>query len=293
MYIIVILVLWLSLRSLSATISVVILIVLSIAATLGITGWLGWFITPTSAISPTIILTMAVADCVHILVTQLHYMRIGHEKKQAIQESLKANFQPVFLTSLTTAIGFLSMNFSDAPPFRDLGNMVAIGVMLAWLLSITFLPAMMSILPIKVKAKDDLDNSFMKHLAEWVIRFRRPLLIANGVIAIVMISFAPKNELNDEFVKYFDKSVEFRQGTDFINENMGGIYTVEFSILAKESGAINEPEYLQNVQKLTTWLLTQPEVVHVNTLTLILIKGSIKVCMQIMMTGISYQNHET
>ncbi len=267
MYIIVILVLWLSLRSLSATISVVILIILSIAATLGIAGWLGWFITPTSAISPTIILTMAVADCVHILVTQLHYMRIGHEKKQAIQESLKANFQPVFLTSLTTAIGFLSMNFSDAPPFRDLGNMVAIGVMVAWLLSITFLPAMMSILPIKVKAKDDLDNSFMKHLAEWVIRFRRPLLIANGVIAIVMISFAPKNELNDEFVKYFDKSVEFRQGTDFINENMGGIYTVEFSIIAKESGAINEPDYLQNVQKLTTWLLTQPEVIHVNTLT--------------------------
>ncbi|MEE9336713.1 MAG: MMPL family transporter [Methylococcaceae bacterium] len=267
MYGIVILVLLLSLRSFSATFSVVILIVLSIIATLGLTGWLGWFITPTSAISPTIILTMAIADCVHILVTQLHYMRIGHEKKQAIQESLKANFQPVFLTSLTTAIGFLSMNFSDAPPFRDLGNMVAIGVMLAWLLSITFLPAMMSILPIKVKAKDDLDNSYMKRLAEWVIRFRKPLLIVNGMIAIVMISFAPNNELNDEFVKYFDKSVEFRKGTDFINENMGGIYTVEFSILAKETGAINEPEYLQNIQKFTTWLLTQPEVIHVNTLS--------------------------
>ncbi len=267
MYGIVILVLLLSLRSFSATFSVVILIVLSIIATLGVTGWLGWFITPTSAISPTIILTMAIADCVHILVTQLHYMRIGHEKKQAIQESLKANFQPVFLTSLTTAIGFLSMNFSDAPPFRNLGNMVAIGVMLAWLLSITFLPAMMSILPIKVKAKDDLDNSYMKRLAEWVIRFRKPLLIVNGIIAIVMISFAPNNELNDEFVKYFDKSVEFRKGTDFINENMGGIYTVEFSILAKEAGAINEPEYLQNVQIFTTWLLTQPEVVHVNTLS--------------------------
>jgi predicted RND superfamily exporter protein len=159
------------------------------------------------------------------------------------------------------------MNFSDAPPFRNLGNMVAIGVMLAWLLSITFLPAMMSILPIKVKAKDDLDNSYMKRLAEWVIRFRKPLLIVNGIIAIVMISFAPNNELNDEFVKYFDKSVEFRKGTDFINENMGGIYTVEFSILAKEAGAINEPEYLQNVQIFTTWLLTQPEVVHVNTLS--------------------------
>ena len=267
MYGIVIFVLLISLRSFSATISVVILIVFSILTTLGITGWLGWFITPTSAAAPTIILTMAVADCVHILVTQLHYMRIGHEKKQAIQESLKANFQPVFLTSLTTAIGFLSMNFSDAPPFRDLGNMVAIGVILAWLLSMTFLPAVMTIMPIKVKAKDDLDNSAMKKLAEWVIRYRKQLLIGNGLIAMVLVSLAPNNELNDEFVKYFDNSVEFRQGTDFMNENMGGIYTVEFSIKAQEPGAISEPAYLTSVQKLTTWLLSQPEVVHANTIT--------------------------
>ena len=267
MYGIVILVLLLSLRSISATITVVILILFSVISTMGISGWLGWYLTPTSATSPTIILTMAIADCVHILVTQLHYMRIGHEKKQAIQESLKANFQPVFLTSITTAIGFLSMNFSDAPPFRDLGNMVAIGVMLAWLLSITFLPAMMALLPIKVKLKDDLDNSAMKRLAEWVIRYRKPLLIINTLIAIVMISFAPKNELNDEFIKYFDKTVDFRQGTDFYTENMGGMYSIEFSIHADGQGGVSEPHYLQGVSKLNDWLLAQPEVTHVNTVT--------------------------
>ena len=85
MYGIVILALLLSLRSLSATFSVIFLIVLSISSALGITGWLGWYLTPTSAIAPTIILTMAVADCVHVLVTMLHNMRIGHDKKQAIR----------------------------------------------------------------------------------------------------------------------------------------------------------------------------------------------------------------
>ncbi len=267
MYGIVIIVLVMSLRSFSATFAVVILILFSVISTMGLSGWFGWYLTPTSATSPTIILTMAIADCVHILVTQLHYMRIGHEKKQAIQESLKANFQPVFLTSITTAIGFLSMNFSDAPPFRDLGNMVAIGVMLAWFLSITFLPAMMTLLPIKVRLKDDLDNSAMKRLAEWVIRFRKPLLIINGIIAVVMISFAPRNELNDEFIKYFDKTVDFRQGTDFFTENMGGIYSIEFSIHADGQGAVSEPHYLQGVRKLNDWLLAQPEVTHVNTVT--------------------------
>ncbi|HIL45281.1 MAG TPA: RND family transporter, partial [Candidatus Thioglobus sp.] len=267
MYSIVILVLFISLRSFSATFSVIILILFSVVSALGIAGWLGWYLTSTSAIAPTIILTMAIADCVHILATQLHHMRIGHEKKKAIQESLLINFHPVFLTTITTAIGFLSMNFSDAPPFRDLGNIVAIGVMLAWLFSITFLPALMSILPIKVKPKDELNNSLMEHLSEWVIKYRKSLLIFNGALALAMISLVPQNQLNDEFVKYFDKSTEFRQSTDFLNENMGGLYNLEFSIHTNGSGGISEPKFLQNVQQLIDWLKTQPEVIHTNTIT--------------------------
>ena len=59
--------------------------------------------------------------------------------------------QPVFLTSLTTIVGFLSLNFSDAPPFRVLGNVVAIGVGAAWLVSVVFLPAWMAVMPFKVR----------------------------------------------------------------------------------------------------------------------------------------------
>ena len=66
-------------------------------------------------------------------------------------ESMRINFGPVFLTSLTTIIGFLSLNFSDAPPFNDLGNFSALGVGAAWLFSITLLPAMVMILPFKFK----------------------------------------------------------------------------------------------------------------------------------------------
>jgi len=267
MYSCIILILWGSFKSLSATISVVVLIICSVVSSLGIAGWLGWSLTPTSAIAPTIILTMAVADCVHILVTQFHNRRIGHEKKQAIQESIRINFQPIFLTSATTAIGFLSMNFSDAPPFRDLGNMVAMGVIFAWLFSITLLPALMTVLPSKVKKKDEQDNRLMMGLAEWVIKKRKLLLIVNGVIAVVMISFVPKNQLNDEFVKYFDESTEFRQATDFLNENMGGIYSIEFAIYAQEEGGISDPIFLQEVDKLVSWLHIQEEVVHINSMT--------------------------
>ena len=267
MYGIVILVLILCLRSFTGTISVVVLMFFSIISAIGLGIWMGIKITPTAAISPTIILTMAVADCVHFLVTMLHNMRLGHEKKQAIQESLRINLQPIFLTSATTAIGFLSLNFSDAPPFRDLGNIVAMGVVIAFILSVTFLPALMTVLPVRVKQKEELDNSYMKSLAEFVIRRRKILLIGNCLLAIGLISQIPRNELNDEFVKYFDETIAFRRATDFLNENMGGIYSIEYSLDTGSEGAISEPTFLGQVDTFKNWLYQQAEVVHVNTIS--------------------------
>ena len=267
MYGIVIIVLLFCLRSFSATAGVVILILLSIVTAIGLAMWSGIKLTPVSTSAPTIILTMAVADCVHFLVTMLHSMRLGHEKKQAIVESLRINFQPIFLTSATTAIGFLSMNFSDAPPFRDLGNMVAMGVSIAFLYSVSFLPALMAVLPISTKSKDEPDNRYMKQLAEFVISRKKLLLLVNALIAIALISMIPRNELNDEFVKYFDETVEFRQATDFLNENMGGIYAIEYSLHAGDEGAISEPAFLQQVDNFKQWLSQQPEVTHVNSVT--------------------------
>ena len=76
--------------------------------------------------------------------------------------------------------------------------------------------------------------------------------------------FAFNIELNDEFIKYFDHSVTFRQDTDYINENLTGIYNAEFSLSAGEPGGINNPEYLKNLENFERWLEDQPEVVHVN-----------------------------
>ncbi|MBT3813548.1 MAG: MMPL family transporter [Gammaproteobacteria bacterium] len=267
MYGIVLLVLIVCLRSFTATFSVILLIVFSIVAALGLAIYAGVKLTPTSLMSPTIILTMAVADCVHLLVTFLHNMRLGHEKKQAIQESLRINFQPILLTSVTTAIGFMSLNFSDAPPFRDLGNIVALGVMLALVLSVTLLPALMTIMPVRVKAKEELDNPFMKGLAAFVIKRRKALLIGNSLLAVILMGFIPLNEINDEFVKYFDESIEFRRATDFMNDNLSGIYNIEISIDSGSAGGMNEPAYLAKVEQFQHWLEQQPEVVHVNSIT--------------------------
>jgi predicted RND superfamily exporter protein len=267
MYGIVLLVLIICLRSFTGTFSVILLIIFSIVTALGLAVYADIKLTPTSAMAPTIILTMAVADCVHLLVTFLHNMRLGHAKKLAMQESLRVNLQPIFLTSATTAIGFLSMNFSDAPPFRDLGNIVAVGVLIAFALSVTLLPALMMLLPVRVKQTDEPDNSAMQWLAEWVIKRRKLLLISNAIFAVILFSFIPRNEINDEFVKYFDESVEFRRAADFLDANMGGTYNIEFAIDTKIPGGISEPVFLAKVEQFKVWLAQQAEVVHINTIT--------------------------
>lgn len=252
-------------RSFTGTFSTLLVIMFSIMAGMGVAGWLGFKLTPPSASAPIMILTLAVADCVHFFITFLHSMRSGMDKRGAIKESLRINFHPIFLTSLTTVIGFLSLNFSDVPPFRDLGNITAIGVMFAFLLAVFFLPALTAILPFKVKQRADRKTVLMEKIAEFVITKRRMLLWGMGAVIVAFVAIIPRNEINDRFVEYFDESIEFRRHTDYVTEKISGLYSVQFSLEAEESGGISEPDFLTKMDGFAEWLRQQPEVMHVNT----------------------------
>ncbi|HEC19005.1 MAG TPA: hypothetical protein ENI97_06635 [Gammaproteobacteria bacterium] len=257
----------LMIRGFSGTIATLLVIVGSILTAMGMGGYLGFPITPPSASTPTIVLTMAIANCVHILVTMLHEMRLGRDKKAAIVESLRINMQPVFLASITTALGFLSMNFSDVPPFNHLGNMVAIGVVAAFLLSVTFLPALMTVLPVRVRQIGNDDSHIMHSVGDFVVRQRHKLIWGMSIVVIVLVSAIPRNELNDVFVHYFDDTVPFRQAADFMTENLTGLYVIDYSLDSGEPGGISNPEFLSEVGAFAQWYRQQPETIHVNTLT--------------------------
>lgn len=255
------------LRSFSGTVSTLMVIGLSAATAMGLAGWFHIALTPPSAIAPTIILTIAIADSVHILITMIARMRAGDSRWDAIRESLRINFQPVFLTSLTTVIGFLSLNFSDAPPFRDLGNITAMGVTAAWLYSILFLPALMAILPMRIKPKAEGRVDAMERFAGFIIRRRTPVLTGSIALVVLLGVMVPRIELNDQFVNYFDPSIEFRQDTDFAMEHLSGIYQAQWSLPAGASGAVSDPAFLAAADAFSDWLRARPEVVHVLTLT--------------------------
>lgn len=229
---------------------------------------IGYPITPPSASTPTIVLTVAIANAVHILVTFLHEMRLGLEKKQALIESLRINVQPVFLASATTALGFLSMNFADVPPFMHLGNMVAMGVVASFIFSVFFLPAFMTLMPVKVKpGKDGNGYSKMDSLGNFVVNNRKGLMWGMLIMIVTLISFIPRNELNDVFVHYFDHSIEFRRDADYFTENLSGLYLIDYSLDSGEPGGVSNPEFMNDVERFAQWYRQQPETIHVNSYT--------------------------
>lgn len=267
MYLGVILVMFLSLRSVSGTVATVVIIGASVASAMGIAGWLGIKLTAPSSTAPTMIMTLAVADGVHLLIAMLTGMRRGLEKWDALVESLRVNMQPVFLTSLTTAVGFLSMNFSDAPPFHDLGNMTAMGVGAAFLLSVLTLPALVAVLPMRVRPVVQHRQTLVERIAEFVVRRRTALLYGTGAAFLTLGLIVPKNELNDQFVDYFDQSVTFRRDADFTDANLTGIYQIHFSLESGESGGISDPAYLATIDAFADWYREQPDVVSVVVLS--------------------------
>ena len=268
MYLVITITMALLLRSLAATFATLIVIGFSVAGALGLAGYAGMSLTPPSTAAITIIMTLAVADSIHLLVTMLSEMRKGKTKIEGLVESIRINAQPIFLTSLTSMIGFLSMNFSEVPPLRDLGNISAVGIALAWFYSMTLLPAMVSYLPIRAKVSARAGKpSRMDGLAEFVVAKRRRLLWVGALTAVLLMGLLPLNSLNDQFVDYFDESTAFRQDSDFAMEHLSGIYQIQYSLGAGESSGISTPAYLAKLDEFAKWYRAQPGVVHVQTIS--------------------------
>ncbi|MDF1781759.1 MAG: MMPL family transporter [Alcanivoracaceae bacterium] len=256
--------------ALSTTFSVLLVILFSILSAQGIGSWLGIPVTPPAANAPTMILTLAIADSIHILVSYFQFQRNGENKHRAMMSSLRLNASPVFLTSATTLFGFLSLNFSDSPPFQDLGNLVAIGVTFAWLFSMTLLPAIVLLLPTGVKQVEKNGTEkpeAMSRLAAWVTKHYRPLLYSGSAVVVVFALLVPQNKLNDVWAEYFAKSTVQRQSGDYARAYLTSVNNVAYSLSSGESNGITDPEYLAKVDEFADWLRAHPFISHVYSFT--------------------------
>jgi predicted RND superfamily exporter protein len=268
MFVVIFALTWLIIRSFAATFSTLIVITLSTAVAMGVAGLAGVKLTPISMSAPIVILTLAVADSIHILISLRGLMREGLDKTEALVESVRVNFLPVSITSLTTIVGFLALNFSDSPPYWHLGNITAVGIGAAWIYSVTLLPAILSLLPFQPRTSDkpQWSQRAMDRLADMVIGNYRKLFVAVGLGALALIAFIPTLEFNDQWVEYFDERIDFRTDSDKAQAHFG-LYPIEYSVSAEGPGGISEPDYLSNLESFAAFLREQPNVTHVYSLS--------------------------
>lgn len=263
MYLIVALLLVLFFRSFASVVGALLVIGLATAGGMGFAGWVGFPITMITTCAPVIILTIAVCDSVHLQVIYLRFLAEGQSPLEAMHHSLKVNLAPIALTSLTTAIGFLTLNFAESPNFRQLGNISAVGVMLAMFLTLTLLPALQILLVKKHKGGAGTLNT--GPIAELIIRRSGTLFAGSLVVAFGMMALIPLNQVDDDPIKYFDPGIPYRDAADFSQDHLPGIKNINFSYSCGESGCVHEPEYLASLKRFVDYLSAQPGVVYVSS----------------------------
>jgi uncharacterized protein len=253
-------------RSVSATLAVGGIIGVSAAMTMAFAGFAKYPLSPPCVAAPMITLTVAVADGVHIVLAVRKAMQDGLSKLHAIRDSIRGNLEAITYTWLTTVVGFVCLNYSEAPPVRHLANMTCVGVTAAYVFSFTLLPALLALLPLRAEtraARAPSQSPFFARLSDFVIRRRGIVLASTLLLTVGFGALALRLETNDQFVRYFAPSITFRKDADFTIKHLSGIYRLEFQVGSGQSQGVTDPDYLRTLDGFASYLRAQPEVDHV------------------------------
>ena len=254
------------LRSVFAVLATIFVIVLSLISTFGSVGFIGNALNQMVITIPILIITLALADCVHLFSIFFQQRAKGYSSKESMVKSLELNLQPLFLTTLTTCIGFLSFNVLDVPPLRDLGNFVSIGIAMAFIFTIFFAAPLFSFFEIKAPKSVNQQVNLSKKIAKFSLKNSKTLLWSVPLMSVLLISLIPLNVLDENPTQMYDEGfTSFSSDTLWLDEMLGVTFPVSFKAVSK-NGSVSEPEFLKKIDSFTNWLETQDEVNHVTSL---------------------------
>ncbi|MGE4652160.1 MAG: efflux RND transporter permease subunit, partial [Myxococcota bacterium] len=246
------------------------LIVVAISAlwTLGVMAFFDFQLTILSVCLVSLVLTVGVADSIHVLTAYRQRLTQGTERDDALRSSLDELMWPCFLTSITTAAGMLSLQASTLQPVREFGWMAALGVVLAFALSVTLIPALLSwlpgtALPTRSKKPDRLDR-VLDAVARSSGHGSRFVLVSSGLLVVAALSLLPGLEMGSNPLGYFKPDAPIRRATEAIDRALGGSASIEFLVEA-DGGGLREPDTLQHLEVLEASLLARPGISQVTS----------------------------
>ncbi len=216
-----------------------------------------------SSMIPVFLMPIAILDDIHILSEFFDRYRVLGDKRNALLEGMRPLYRPMLFTSLTSAVGFASLALADIPPVRVFGLFVAFGIMAAWILSITMVPAVISLMSDeklkKILPKEESDSTsifdrVLKPIGRFAFSRARTILILGLVVLAVGISGVMQIRINDNPVKWFKKGHPMRVADTVMNRLFGGTYMAYVMVEGKEPETIKRPEVVAYLDRIQTKL---------------------------------------
>lgn len=218
---------------------------------------------------PVFIVAIGIADAVHVYSVWILYRQEGVENTQAVIKSMQKNLLPIFLTSLTTAIGFATLTISKVVPVFTLGLATASGAVLAFVISVVWMPALLLLRkkPFKAHVIERTQNRQPIGYGRFIVNHSKQIVLITTVIFGTVAVGLLHVKVDSNTIRYFDKKVEIRQSTEFLMANLTGPMAYEIVVDSGSHQGIKEPQFLQTVELFYKDFQTRfPDVRHLSSL---------------------------
>lgn len=226
----------------------------------GIMGYLGFKFTMLTFITPITLVAICIADSIHFQAIFFQNIESGIEKEESLKKSLDKNFFPTFITSVTTAIGFLSLTTAELMPIADLGIISGSGALIAWVVSVLCVLPLLKILPTykknpnRFRIKTGLEGWGTERVVDLIDKKKNHIILTFVLIAISSLFYASQNEVNFNFFKNIGQDVQISQANNFLLKEIGGVGGPEIVLDSGIVDGIKEPSFLKKVDLFDSWL---------------------------------------
>ena len=244
-------------RRLAAVLLPLLVVLLSMLSTLGIMATVGAPMSVTTQILPAFLVAVGVCDGVHIMAIFYRRLETTRDKREAIAFTLGHSGLAILMTSLTTAGGLLSFVAGDLKPVAHLGIWAPIGVMLALIYTVILLPALIAVIPMRETQQQRGSSG-----RDWIDRIlvglgdfaaARPWGVVVGASLVLALSFAGASRLHfsHDAMTWFPEGAPLRDGTEFMNQRLGGAMVAELLVDTGAENGVHEPELLNKLEQVS------------------------------------------
>jgi predicted RND superfamily exporter protein len=254
-------------RSWKVVLAPMILSMVTVIWTMGLLIGLGYTVHIMSSMIPIFLIPIAVLNSIHILSSVHASYRQKSSMAETLYHTMRELSLPMAFTSLTTVVGFASLVMTPIPPVQVFGAFVAFGVLVAWLLSLVFIPAYAMLMPHSVldgfgqsPEGDAAPEGHLHKIRRFSMRHRAPILVSVALTMVVAGYGVSRIVVNDNPVNWFKAGTPLRVADRVMNEHLPGTYIAYVELAGTDEGAFLEPQWMAWAERLQDEIARQPNV---------------------------------